>query len=1684
MSVKRVSSEVAFITEPRTDFTKAAKDVEKNQTLGSWPASSIVLARKWVEPDEATIEVELPTDFAFSIFPQRSDSNTRHRARYVSIPTPVGQRRIFLIDEVDLQELDSEHVKASIKALSPEAWLSQVPSTIAGAEQTFEGKPSAEPFLAMLRESTVDGKDGNGSGFPCTESVSGVQYRALPIVFGRKDTFDSSLLSYYGITDTSFDPAHSPTDGKPTATADGDLAKPPFPAPVGDTIFNTMKKFPYKISMIDGVEGVEYRSEFEACLVPVSSPYGDGCLWWQWLFHKREAEPIWISHQAGTADGEATLHITNGKTDAIAWIASSVDGGPGKAATASFPGKPRYAGPWASVETKEVSEGAHLSKADAQREAAATLAGLQAVVTIDATANAGSDAIDAMKLRPGTIAGVRFGKQAFQFPINEVDYSFSVDAGWEIKAPVSVETNSIDYRYPSPPEPTTPPEPPEPPEPPVKPKAGLKKLYGNGSGGSIVQDLRGDWWVLACNQETEIPYKLGEPSVKKIEGLPADAKLVAIQADEYIVDCNSYAIFQSGEKILWVNTGISEKGALTINPAITELNLDGKTVSVMNRIRGYDYTWPLFIVTDTGSVYSVNHDSSGKPVVEKTEKIAGIFHPTTFLPGPQWKEEIVIANDNNAAILWHVDDNTDGYKLYELQPGEKVLLNPEVGVIVTNQRVIGLDRDPSSKLAAHGAILSAWTSYSSFDAVGEPEFWLAMADGSLIELAQDYNNFFVAMPAAAGRNWGGVEHQYPLNNAVAWGSAGVFKLTRPNYAAEWDSQQIESKAVLSYEAGACVTENGQLKIPSALGGEVVPCSFKPKRCWSTLSEATIIPTGGNSPLIAKGEILVAGEGTEAALLTQLLPDGKWEEAKIEVASPVKQVVRPGYGTAFFLLLEDGSVIDHFGNKILRGEAEGAKATAIAIDEQTGRLLIATEKGCFSAGSTRDFFFDTTGFSKPENGDLKRLDGAWGNITAIGSGFMAGPEEAHLGHGAISTKIVELTTPAVEAVPTAGTGCFLLLADGRVCMQADGRGACWLIAAAPDGWKPTHLLAYNDSASKVLAWSEDGHSELIGPVEVSTWYPEVGKPVIIKRLKGGLSKVKTDGSETYAISGGKFFKLSETEWLEDTDESFGEGSLADFSTGYPFCFRRGDDWLKEEDGRLQKINGLSGDFLSRARSYMSTAGGAVDFDACKKIWDAQHNEWQEQSMEPAVVSTEPLRFIEAGGGGEVKAVKLIGGLFKINKNEVSEPADHSKPWWPDSYTLEAEDATVEASTVSKNGSTFWLGTEGITDGEDTLLLTDEQRASADWEKLANCASISNLGRFEHGILVPLKNGGLAWFLPGKETARSVSSEGLLGIFGAATGDWSPLLVATSSSVSAAWPGTGLQESPILITDSPKGLQGEEMTKAVWGRFGVAGNVYKNYESFQASWPALEGLGKVKEARMNGDKELYVICEHGIVSPTIEEYDDSHTRSWQADGLHFEPSGFRFPDNGQIAIVRTAEGEIWLFSKRELVKTGVRGGIIADKQSTRNWPITIAESTGLTRLTVGDDGKLKKEAVSGSKPATAARMDYQRDGGGWFTVAYDADTGLVQATDSIVNDSSLYNGSTETGLTAIGGQTTFPEFGPIIYGEHGVVAVNFYKNQVRTSSWGEKLAELGLPTADDTETGDSGELDPTIDPIPSV
>ena len=131
----QTGSKIEFYNEPRTSFRAAS--TTKNSSIGVYTATSIVYADVFGESASATIEFECSTSWALGCLPQKDDRDVSQRARYVYITMPDGLRKIFLVDEADIQELDSEHSAVSIKAYSPEYWLSIVPSTIKNANSKF-----------------------------------------------------------------------------------------------------------------------------------------------------------------------------------------------------------------------------------------------------------------------------------------------------------------------------------------------------------------------------------------------------------------------------------------------------------------------------------------------------------------------------------------------------------------------------------------------------------------------------------------------------------------------------------------------------------------------------------------------------------------------------------------------------------------------------------------------------------------------------------------------------------------------------------------------------------------------------------------------------------------------------------------------------------------------------------------------------------------------------------------------------------------------------------------------------------------------------------------------------------------------------------------------------------------------------------------------------------------------------------------------------------------------------------------------------------------------------------------------------------------------------------------------------------------------------------------------------------
>ena len=476
-------SKIQFITEPRSSFRAAA--TAKNETVGTFDATQVLIARKWAAPDELQAEMTVPTGWALDHLPNKDGSSFTRRARYVSVAAPTGRVMIFLLTEADLEELDDEHSRLSIKGSSPEAWLTSVPSTVNHADEQLlpQTTPTVADWVRLAARQYSLAWDEETSG--------GVAFRDLPII----STNDAYIVTpedtaYYGNLTSLERISTAFTDGKPAAelTDVSGVDDRQWPAPLGDQLFKLLDGFPYTLAKSDQGATVEYRSEFELQLAPTTSPYGDGTLWWRWQVHPREDDQVvYISRQSGSITGSSTLHMTSANTDALVYPPdySNANGDTiARRSQARFSSSTPAPGPWSSVTVKAADSGAAkpetIDSTQAFKQAAAEKAGFEPAVTIDCTANGDSESLrdETYKIRPGVTAALRFSNAVLRFAVEEVDYSYA-ETGWSISIPLTIRTNHVDFTYygdesydeyapdDSFQGPGDTPEPPEPPEPPT-----------------------------------------------------------------------------------------------------------------------------------------------------------------------------------------------------------------------------------------------------------------------------------------------------------------------------------------------------------------------------------------------------------------------------------------------------------------------------------------------------------------------------------------------------------------------------------------------------------------------------------------------------------------------------------------------------------------------------------------------------------------------------------------------------------------------------------------------------------------------------------------------------------------------------------------------------------------------------------------------------------------------------------------------------------------------------------------------------------------------------------------------------------------------------------------------------------------------------------------------------------------
>jgi len=429
----QTGSNIEFYNETRTSFRAAS--TTKNSSIGVYTATSIVYNDIFGEPASATVEFECPTSWALGCLPQKDNVDVSQRARYVSITMPDGLRKTFLVDEADIQELDSEQSSVSIKAYSPEYWLRIVPSTIKNANSKFTTTQRYSDILkAALNMYSIGYEE---------EKIDSVSFRDIPILAYDSDyepTADEKL--YYGVI--KHDIATSPVDEKPAAMIASTDTIPSYPEPQGSKISDIMKEFPYLLSTSGTTQEVEYRQDFDMVLIPANSPYNDGCLWWRWAMRPKTSSAMYFSRANGTITENSKMHISS-KSSTLVYLPDDETGNSRKN-VASIGGS-IYTGVWNSVSAQQAEasgiSGSDMTDADATKIAAADAAALSPI-TVDITAN--GDSIHEM-IRPGMQAFVRYGDQTIKFTIGEVDYGFDADSGWSINVPLTIRKNSISYIY-------------------------------------------------------------------------------------------------------------------------------------------------------------------------------------------------------------------------------------------------------------------------------------------------------------------------------------------------------------------------------------------------------------------------------------------------------------------------------------------------------------------------------------------------------------------------------------------------------------------------------------------------------------------------------------------------------------------------------------------------------------------------------------------------------------------------------------------------------------------------------------------------------------------------------------------------------------------------------------------------------------------------------------------------------------------------------------------------------------------------------------------------------------------------------------------------------------------------------------------------------------------------------------
>ena len=848
------SPTVSFITETRT--TLEAPQPGGNKIIGSFQASSILVDRKWVEPDEIQAEIFMPTTWALAHLPSAESKSVAGKARYVEVAQPIGVSRVFLLEEADVQPLNGGEVaKVSIKGRSPESWLEIVPTTISRSLQ--------EPFSptdtwADYARTIVDLYSHDGAKYGNRERISGVEFRALPILNLGTD-FKSMVVSEMDELGV-FAPQMTSLPGKPSIKA-GVL--PPtmrdleFPSPAGKKLWEALKSYGYA----DGNETL-LTSVFELVLVRAESPYKDGCLWWKWAFHPRTDASLFVSTVGGSADGEMIIHVSSTTQQTLA--VPPEEGG--LTTQSSTYGSTPLIGTWnaTTMKTVEVSQAegrpvtpaerayfksigkpipdsvtewtpslVSLTKEQIRREAQAGDLTIAPSVTIDVDANGDSTEIGLKKLsslRPGMKATVRVASSTLSYEIDEVLYSYESETGWSVKAPLTIKTDAMKIDYPydyvldsydkedTPTPPVTPPQPdfppyvpvpePEPPvypEPPVAPEdpdPAVPSIPEPGSGITPMAGAIKYAWGPAASRRAFVQLENGKwlvwNSVYETTEIPEIFEMPTLKdatllGAEYV---------RGGSDANPLIEGVFKKGKKTF----VVVDRPGLEPEEPHEITGREILCASGMVTldETGLLERQDYDWDKKTWsrirIKQGGPIGAGYYMLNGDPMIRMTPEIFETSDEDI-VVFHNDSHVIGFDTSY----DTVVWTYDLDEDETYQETLILDHDSYRAVisTSKGIFLCNEEKWVSFEAPDGPTIervvWhrsmragLVFTPNHVYKITYSSSSGFTFQEIVSGHFLGGDISSDAFKSVILWGKTGLCELLLSEDRKTWEKKQIDT----------------------------------------------------------------------------------------------------------------------------------------------------------------------------------------------------------------------------------------------------------------------------------------------------------------------------------------------------------------------------------------------------------------------------------------------------------------------------------------------------------------------------------------------------------------------------------------------------------------------------------------------------------------------------------------------------------------------------------------------------------------------------------------------------------------------------------------------------------------------------------------------------------------------------